>query len=518
MTPPRGKKKVPDGLGPALDFGPVPDKISSSKLFGHLFKACDIIRGPVNQDEYKNYLTPLLFFKRVSDVFDEETAEAMERSGGDEEYAALPENHRFRVPPGCHWRDVRAVAQDVGQAIAEAMIGIERANPDTLHGVFSSFDEANWSDKGKLSDERLKNLVEHMSTIKVGNTGYSADVMGDAYEFLIKKFADLSKKSAGEYYTPRSIVKLMVALLDPKPGETVYDPACGTGGMLIEAIRHMKDSRLAYGKIFGQEKNLSTSAIAKMNLFLHGAKDFQIVQGDTLRQPSFHEGDRLATFDCVIANPPFSLKAWGAERFASDPYGRNIWGSPTDNNADFAWLQHMVASMDPIRGRLAVVLPQVVLFRSGREGSIRKAMLESDKLQLVVSLVGGVFYSAGVSACVLVLNNDKPEALRGRVSLVDATKIYTPQRAQNVMTEENVEEVFRLCSGLDDVVEKARTVKLDDIRAKNWSLTVSGYIERLAKEVEPPAETRRRFFEALDDLRERELRLMARLKEGGFLD
>jgi type I restriction enzyme M protein len=512
------RKKAPDGVAPGLDFGPVPDRISSSKLFQHLFKACDIIRGPVNQDEYKSYLTPLLFFKRVSDVFDEETSESLELSGGDEEFAALPENHRFSIPPGCHWRDVRVAAEDVGQAIAGAMIGIERANPDTLHGVFSSFDEANWSDKDKLSDERLKNLVEHMSQIKVGNSGYSADVMGDAYEFLIKKFADLSKKSAGEYYTPRSIVKLMVALLDPKPGETVYDPACGTGGMLIEAIRHMRDSRLAYGRIFGQEKNLSTSAIAKMNLFLHGARDFQIVQGDTLRQPSFHEGDRLATFNCVIANPPFSLKAWGAEQFASDPYGRNLWGSPTDTNADFAWLQHMVASMDPADGRLAVVLPQGVLFRGGREGAIRRAMIESDKLQHVIALVGGVFYSAGVSACVLVLGNKKPEHLRGRVRMVDATGIYTARRAQNEMTEENVGEVFRLCSGLDDVPEKARTATLEDIRAKDWSLSVSGYVERLAKEAEPPAETRRRFMQAVEDVRAKERRLMVLLKEAGYLD
>lgn len=318
----------------------MPDEsISKSELGNHLLGACDILRGPINQDEYKSYVTPLLFFKRISDVYDEETADALEISGGDTEYAALPENHSFKVPESCHWQDVRNTGANVGKAIVDAMVGIERANPDTLSGLFSSFDDASWTDKGKLSDERLKDLIEHFSAKRFGNRNYSADMMGDAYEYLIKKFADMQKKNAGEFYTPREIVKLMVTLLEPKPGESVYDPACGTGGMLIEAVRQMDNSRLAYGKLYGQEKNLSTSAIARMNLYLHGAKDFRIAQGDTLREPAFRDGNRLKTFDCVIANPPFSLKNWGSAEFASDPWGRNLWGVPTDKSADFAWVR-----------------------------------------------------------------------------------------------------------------------------------------------------------------------------------
>ena len=296
------------------------EETTSQKLFNHLFEACNILRGPINQDEYKSYVTPILFFKRVSDVYDEELQDALEESGGDEEFAAFPENHSFIIPEGCHWQDVRNTSKDVGTAIVKAMTGIERANPETLSGVFSSFDDANWTDKTKLDDERLKNLIEHMSKIKVGNKNYSADVMGDAYEYLIKKFADLSKKNAGEFYTPRSIVKLMVELLDPKAGDTVYDPACGTGGMLIEAIRYIHDDKMTYGKMYGQEKNLATSAIARMNLFLHGGRDFRITQGDTLRQPNYLENDKLKRFDCVLANPPFSLKDWGAVAFESYKY------------------------------------------------------------------------------------------------------------------------------------------------------------------------------------------------------
>ena len=493
------------------------EETSSQRLFRHLFESCNILRGPINQDEYKSYITPILFFKRLSDVYDEETKAALEESGGDEEFAAFPENHRFVIPEGCHWKNVRDAYVNVGKAIADAMSGIERANPDTLFGVFSSFDDAIWTDKGKLSDERLKDLVEHMSKIMVGNENYTADVMGDAYEFLIKKFADLSKKSAGEYYTPRSIVKLMVNILDPKAGETVYDPACGTGGMLIEAIRHMKDERQTYGKIYGQEKNLSTSAIARMNLFLHGARDFKISQGDTLRSPNFLYRGELQTFDCVIANPPFSLKAWGAAQFSSDVYGRNLWGSPSDSNGDFAWLQHMVKSMDVKNGRLAVVLPQGVLFRSGKEGAIRKAMIESDKLEYVITLVGGVFYSAGVSACILVLNNNKLAARRGKVCLIDASGIYTAQRAQNIMTDDNVNEVLALCAAYKDVLEKAKVVTIEEIRAKDWTLSVSGYIEKAIRETVSPAEVRKQFITALEAARSAEVKLKALLLEGGYI-
>lgn len=495
-----------------------PEETTSKKLFQHLFGACDVLRGPINQDEYKSYVTPILFFKRLSDVYDEETIKALEESGGDEEFAAFPENHRFIIPKGCHWNNVRDTHENVGKAIVDAMTGIERANPDTLFGVFSSFDDANWTDKGKLSDERLKDLVEHMSRIKVGNENYSSDVMGDAYEYLIKKFADLSKKNAGEFYTPRMIIKLLVMLLSPKAGETVYDPACGTGGMLIEAIRYIHDDKKTYGKIYGQEKNLSNSAIARMNLFLHGARDFHISQGDTLRSPNFLYRGGLQTFNCVIANPPFSLKTWGAEQFSSDVYGRNQWGSPTDSNADFAWLQHMVKSMDKKTGRLAVVLPQGVLFRGGKEGEIRKKMIESGKLEYVITFVSGIFYSTGVSACVLVLNNNKPADHIDRVCLVDASNIYTAQRAQKIMTEQNIEEVYNLCTDYTDVLEKVKIASLDDIRAKDYSLSVSNYIEKTIQETISPAEVRKNFYDALEAAYSAEDKFKKLLEESGYVN
>ena len=496
----------------------IAEETTSKKLFNHLFESCNILRGPINQDEFKSYVTPILFFKRISDVYDEEYEEAMEFSGGDVTYAEAEDMHSFVIPDGCHWNDVHEVSANVGKAIVKAMTGIEKANPDTLAGVFSSFDDATWTDKNKLTDERLKNLIEHMSLIKVANKNYSADIMGDSYEFLIKKFADMSKKNAGEFYTPRPIVKLMVRLLDPKPGETVYDPACGTGGMLIEAIHHMKYNRLTYGRIFGQENNLSTSAIARMNLYLHGAKDVQIKQGDTLRNPLFLDKGKLRRFDCVLANPPFGMEKWGAGQFESDMYGRNIWGCPSDSNADYAWLQHMIKSMNPKTGRCAVVLPQGVLFHGGKEGTIREQLIRSDKLEAVITLAGGVFYSTGVSACILFLNNKKQHNHKGKICLIDGSEIYTPKRAQNVLEPKDVDMLYKLYTDYTDVIEKCKVVTIADVEAGGYELSVNKYIEKKKSETVSPIVVRMRYYAALKAVRNAEERMKRLLIEGGYVN
>ena len=493
------------------------NKTTSQQLFNHLFEACNILRGPINQDEYKSYVTPILFFKRISDVYDEEYEDALEFSGGDIEYAEAEDMHSFVIPNGSHWEDVHAVSHDVGKAIVHAMQEIEKANPETLSGVFSSFDDATWTDKNKLTDERLKNLIEHMSLIKVGNKNYSADIMGDSYEFLIKKFADMSKKNAGEFYTPRTIVKLMVELLDPQPGETVYDPACGTGGMLIEAVHHMNNDRLAYGRIFGQENNLSTSAIARMNLYLHGAKDVQIKQGDTLRNPLFLERGKLKKFDCVLANPPFGMEKWGAAQFEHDTYGRNIWGCPSDSSADLAWLQHMVSSMNPTTGRCAVVLPAGVLFHSGKDGDMREQLIRSDKLEAVITLASGVFYSTPVSACILFLNNKKSSKHKGKICLIDGTKVYTPKRAQNEISPENVETLLEYYRNYEDVIERCKVVSLYDIEEKGFDLDVNRYIEKRKVQMISPGEARKRYYDALFASRNAEQEMNRLLIEGGYI-
>ena len=364
----------------------------------------------------------------------------------------------------------------------------------------------------------MKNLVEHMSKIRVGNGDYSADVMGDAYEYLLKQFAENAKKNGGEFYTPRSVVKLLVKILDPQPGETVYDPSCGTGGMLIESIRHMNNKQMTYGKIFGQEINMTTSAIARMNLYLHGAHDFKIEQGDTLRNPRFLKAGTIQTFDNVIANPPFGLSEWGAHAFETDQYGRNIWGCPTDSNADFAWIQHMVKSMDPETGKCVVVMPQGVLFHGGKEGAIREKLIRSDKVEAVITFVGGLFFGAGVSACVLCLNNDKPAEHKGKVLLIDGSTIYTAKRAQNILSEENVDQLYKLYCDYVDVIGFSKVVTMEELEEKQFTLSVNAYIERGPVPPVDPERVKEQYFTAVDEVRECEDKLIRLLKEGGYIE
>lgn len=258
-----------------------------TQLESHLWESANILRGPVDAADFKTYIFPLLFFKRISDVYDEEFAAALEESSGDQDYAAFPENHRFQIPDGCHWRDVRERTTNVGQAMQHALREIEKANPNTLYGVFG---DAQWANKERFSDERLSDLIEHFSRIDLSNAAVTTDVLGKAYEYLIKKFADATNRKAGEFYTPRSVVRLMVNILDPQEGDSIYDPACGTGGMLLEAVNHVRDARgdvkLLWGKLFGQERNLTTAAIARINLYLHGVEDFNIVRRRPCGRPS----------------------------------------------------------------------------------------------------------------------------------------------------------------------------------------------------------------------------------------
>jgi type I restriction enzyme M protein len=494
-------------------------EIELSILESHLWQAANILRGPIDAADFKTYVFPLLFFKRISDVYDEEYATALEESGGDEEYASFPQNYRFQIPKGCHWSDVRAITNNVGQALQKAMRCIEKANPETLYGIFG---DAAWSNKERLPDSLLRDLIEHFSKITLGNAVAQADVLGKSYEYLIKKFADLTNKKAGEFYTPRSIVRLMVNILGPREGESIYDPACGTGGMLMEAVHHVRenhgDDRTLWGKLFAQEKNLTTSAIARMNLFLHGASDFQVVRGDTLRQPAFFSGDNLATFDCVIANPPFSLEKWGEEVWASDPYGRNFAGMPPDKTGDYAWVQHMIKSMAPGTGRMAVVLPHGALFRMGKEGAIRRKILDMDLLEAVIGLGPNLFYGTGLAACILVLRQRKKNGRKKKVLIVDASKEFKSGRAQNELLPEQVERIFGWYYGYKDVDGVAKLVTLDDIATNDYNLNIPRYVEQKnEQEVLTVEEAMKRLRESATAAFAAEDKLISILKREGIL-
>jgi type I restriction enzyme M protein len=493
--------------------------LSLSELEQHLWKAANILRGPIDQADFKSYMFPLLFFRRISDVWDEEYEGALSESGGDLDYASFAENHRFQIPDGSHWSDVREKVENVGLALQNAMRQIEMANPQTLYGIFG---DTQWSNKDRLPDSLLRDLIEHFSKVSLGNRSVAPDLAGQAYEYLIKRFADLSKKKAGEFYTPRSVVRMMVNILDPQQGESVYDPACGTGGMLIEVVHHVReaggDPRSLYGKLYGQEKNLTTSGIARMNLILHGVEDFNVVRGDTLREPAFYDGDILATFDCVIANPPFSLKQWGEDLWVSDRFGRNFAGVPRRDSADLAWVQHMVKSMAIKTGRLAVVLPQGALFRMASERKIREKILRSEKVEAVIGLAPNLFYGTGLAACIVVIRERKAEECAGKVLFIDASSLFKRGRNQNTLEPEHAEQILAWYEAFEDVRGHAHVATLEEIEGNGFNLNIPLYVEPLADDDLPTLE------EALPDLEDAfaevektEEHLRALLRKRGFL-
>ena len=491
-------------------------KLTVSQLEQYLSKAAWILKGPVDASDFKVYIFPLLFFKRISDVYDEEYKQALVDSSGDKDYAELPEFHRFIIPEGCHWNDVREITVHVGQALEKAFRGIEQANQEYLYGIFG---DAQWSNKNKLSDSLLNDLIEHFSQYILSNSSVDPDLLGQAYEYLIKHFADLTNKKAGEFYTPRSVVHLMGLIIDAKEGESIYDPACGTGGMLLESMNHVKitgkDHRTL--KLYGQEKNLTSSSIARMNMFLHGFEDFQIARGDTLRHPAYFFGDELKTFDCVIANPPFSLKEWGADSWANDPYGRNIAGVPPKGNGDMAWVQHMIKSMKPITGRMTIVLPHGALFRKAAELKIRKALLEMDLLEAVIGLGPNVFYGTPLAPCIMIFKRYKSEEKKEKILFIDASDQVRVGRAQNFLEESHVDQIYNWYTDNKDVENYVKVVSLEEIEENDFNLNIPLYVEKIIEDNLPSVE------DALIDLKqawneslEAEERFQLKLKEFGI--
>lgn len=491
--------------------------INIKDLEAHLWHAAHIITGPIDASDYKTYIFPVLFFKRICDVYDEELLLALEQVG-DEDLAKADMFHRIQIPESCHWKHVFAEVKDVGQALKDAFRGIELANPK-LHGIFG---DASWTNKERLSDELLSTLLGHFNKVNLGVACVRNDDMGRAYEYLIKRFADKANKKAGEFYTPRSIVRLMVNVLDPKVGESIYDPACGTGGMLLETVHHVKstgsDPRLLILK--GQEKNLTTEAIARMNLFLHGMEDFEIIRGDTLRNPKFLQNDQLEKFDNVIANPPFSLKEWGYDQWSNDPFARNQFGLAPKTNGDFAWVQHMFSSLKPETGRMAVVLPHGVLFRGGAEGKIRKSLLEKGHIETIIGLASNLFYGTGIPACILILQaKSEPKE---PVLIINAEEIFSKGRAQNTLSNDQADEIYEIYQyQLKDYSHEkegvARWVPFSEIEENDFNLNIARYVQKpLEEETITVEEALKDFQQKLASLEQAENELESLLIKEGF--
>lgn len=449
-------------------------RMSQRELESYLWGAAVVLRGLIDAGDYKQYIFPLVFLKRISDVYDEEHAAAL-AIYGDEKLADLPENHRFAIPDGCHWNDIRAVTTDIGTTILKSMRAIEAANPDTLPGVFGDGD---WGNKNLLPDSTLADLIEHFSSQTLSIANLPEDELGNGYEYLIKKFADDSGHTAQEFYTNRTLVHLMTLMLEPQPGESVYDPTCGTGGMLISTAAEVKRQGKEWRnlRLYGQELNYGTSAIARMNLFLHGVTDGLITHGDTLARPAFlNAAGGLRTFDIVLANPPYSIKAWNRDAFTKDPYGRNMWGVPPQGRADYAFFQHIAKSLDPRTGRAAILFPHGVLDRQA-EAPLREALVRSDLLECVLGLGAGLFYNSPMEAVVVTLRATKPPAHRGKVVFINAVNAVAREQAQSFLRESHQQQILGAYRGFADIEQFAAVASLDQIADKGYSLGIPLYV------------------------------------------
>ena len=451
--------------------------MTQQELEKYLWGAATTLRGTIDAGDYKQYIFPLLFFKRISDVYDEEFEKALAESDGDMEYAAFAENHHFQIPEGARWQDVREVTVNIGQALQSAMRAIEQANPDTLQGIFG---DASWTNKERLSDAMLTNLIEHYSQHTLNLANVPDDKLGNAYEYLIKEFADDSGHTAAEFYTNRTVVKLMTMIMDPQPGESVYDPTCGSGGLLLNCALHLKDEGKEYRtlKLYGQEINLLTSAIARMNMFMHGIEEFEIVRGDTLANPGLIANGELKKFNVILANPPYSIKSWDRKAFESDPYGRNIWRTPPQGCADYAFQQHIQKSLDLGNGRSISLWPHGILFRDA-EMQMRRKMIEEDLVECVIGLGPNLFYNSPMEACLLITKTQKDESKQDKILIINAVKEVRQDKNIAFLEDNHIKRIYNAYTTYKDEAGFCKVVSTEDVLSHNASLNMALYVSNV---------------------------------------
>ncbi len=450
----------------------VNNSLSKQELESYLWGAAVFLRNKIDPGDYKGYIFPLLFLKRISDVYDEEYQKALSESNTDIEYALSKTNHMFQVSSNSHWNELRKTSKNIGQKILEIMRAIEKSNP-MLFGIFG---DANWSNKERLSDETLSNLIDHFSKKTLSLENIPNDEMGFGYEYLIKKFADDSGHTAAEFYTNRTLVNLMTRILDPTENESIYDPTCGTGGMLLESVNHLERNNREFRniKLFGQEKNAITSGIARMNMFLHGIEDFEIKRGDTLSDPLFVNDDRLKKFNCILANPPYSISKWNQKNWQNDPYGRNIYGVPPQSRADYAFLQHIVKSLDEKNGRAAILFPHGVLFRD-EEHELRKKLIEHDVIESIIGLGPNLFYNSPMEACVMILKSSKTNKRKNKILFINGINEITKVRGQSHLSEENIQKILSTYKNFNSLEKFSYLADLSEIIDNNYILSIPIY-------------------------------------------
>jgi len=450
------------------------NRIELEVLENYLWGSAQLLRSNIDAGAYKQYIFPLLFFKRICDVYDEETKNAFEKYGDDAREFSVDELHTFIVPNGYHWNDVRETTSDVGLSIITAFRKIEKANGGKLTGVFG---DAAWTNKNRLPDRLLKDLMEHFSTQTLSIANCPEDELGQGYEYLVKKFADDSGHTAQEFYTNRTVVHLMTEILQPKSGESIYDPTCGSAGMLISTIAYLKQKGSEWRNVsaYGQEINALTSSIGKMNLFLHGVKDFNIINDDTLARPAFIKNNELRTFDMVLANPPYSISQWDRKAFESDKYGRNFLGVPPQSRADYAFIQHILKSMDEKTGRCAILLPHGVLFRN-EEQSIRENLIKSDLLECIIGIGKNLFFNSPMEACIMICRTKKSPDRVGKVLFINAKELVTRENNFSYLEKSHIEKITSAYRNFKNEDMFCSVATIGEILSNNAKLSIPLYV------------------------------------------
>ncbi len=461
----------------------VENTLTVEQLKSKVWQAADILRGSIDSSDYKNYIFGFLFLKRLSDVFEEKVQKII-NDGENEDVAYDPDEHKFFVPEKARWNNIKKQTSQIGDYLNKAAAELEDANP-SLDGVLKTIDFNNEQlGDVKQRDSTLLQLVQHFSAIPLKNSNmHRADALGDVYEYLIEKFADDAGKKGGEFYTPKEVVKLIVELLDPKEGMRICDPTCGSGGMLIESAHHIKESKGNEHNIslFGQEKNMGTWSICKMNMLLHGFSDADIRKGDTIRDPKLLVDGQLMLFDRVIANPPFSLDKWGVETAENDGFGRFKYGIPPKSKGDYAFIEHMIATTNQ-SGMLGVVVPHGVLFRGASEGRIRTEFIQNDLIEAVIGLPSNLFYGTGIPAAVLIFNKSKSKTRQNRILFIDASQDFENGKNQNKISKEHIKKIVETFRNFETTEKYSRVVEVVELKENDYNLNISRYVDTTPEE------------------------------------